>query len=491
MAGITWDLYCRLSVAPDGSTETVERQEADMRRAIERDGDRVGGVYCDNNLSAWKRNVRRPQFEALLERIERGESTHVMVWHMDRYVRQVWDLVRLIRAAEDGVIIRSLYSGDIDLSNSDHRAQAINAANWAEKSSADTSRRVKGKIDARVRSGKPLGGRTYGYRPDGTIVEAEAEVIREAAHRYIAGEAWPDIAADFAKRGIVTVGEKTAKGKARKRGGVPFTRTSLRTMVLRERNGGEITRRGQVVGRMPAAILDEDTYADLHARAAGQRHGRRPDPRFPLTGLITCTACGGTKRGATLRDAKGRMADGRPRRVYRCVPSDNGQHCAKSVTAEYVEKIVYARVRAALADRRRADAVLPADPEAEALTARIERTGRSLTDLAVNYAEGNVPEADYDRVRARLTATLTAARARLAEVTSAEHQEAAAATVTRREWDAADDEERRRLVRRVVRRITVAPDKRTTIVGRAFDPDRVGVELIPVKQRSAAESAVA
>lgn len=48
-----------------------------------------------NVLSAWKKNVRRKDFEKLLERARAGLSHGIAVWRVDRLFRQPRDLERL------------------------------------------------------------------------------------------------------------------------------------------------------------------------------------------------------------------------------------------------------------------------------------------------------------------------------------------------------------------------------------------------------------
>ena len=68
------DIYARLSRNPEGKIEKIEDQIADCMAVAERRGLVVGQVNADDNFSAWKRNVRRPGWEAMLERIESGKA---------------------------------------------------------------------------------------------------------------------------------------------------------------------------------------------------------------------------------------------------------------------------------------------------------------------------------------------------------------------------------------------------------------------------------
>ncbi len=91
-----YDSYGRLSWKPDTrELEKIETQLADNRKVVERLGGVIGEELSDG-LSAWKKNVRRPGWERLLQRVESGESDGIVVWHTDRLFRQPRDLEKLI-----------------------------------------------------------------------------------------------------------------------------------------------------------------------------------------------------------------------------------------------------------------------------------------------------------------------------------------------------------------------------------------------------------
>lgn len=66
-----------------GEYEKIETQLSDNRLVVERLGG-VLGRELEDGLSAWKRNMRRPGWEELLERVQSGKSNGIVVWHTDR-----------------------------------------------------------------------------------------------------------------------------------------------------------------------------------------------------------------------------------------------------------------------------------------------------------------------------------------------------------------------------------------------------------------------
>jgi hypothetical protein len=101
-AALVLDSYGRLSKSPDtGEFEKIETQWADNRGVIDRLGG-VLGVELEDGLSAWRKGVRRPGWEKLLERVQSGASNGIVVWHTDRLFRQPRDLEKLIDLADKG-----------------------------------------------------------------------------------------------------------------------------------------------------------------------------------------------------------------------------------------------------------------------------------------------------------------------------------------------------------------------------------------------------
>jgi DNA invertase Pin-like site-specific DNA recombinase len=492
MTGVTYDLYARLSRAPDGQIETVERQLRDMRAELARTGDHVGQVFVDNDLSAWDPRVKREGFERLFDRIKAGLTRHVMVWHTDRYYRQMMDLERLVAAADGGLVIRQLH-GQYDIANSDHRAMLRILCAMAQKASDDTSRRVHAKLLDNALRGLLHGKRSFGYIDShGTAIHPdEAAIVREVAKRRIAGENWTDISRDLSARGVRTAPHRTkrADGTWHVTGGVPFTRTSLRTMMCNPRLAGVVMFNGKPVGTVAEPILDADTWADLSAINDGSRRGARPESRYLLTGKVWCRQCGGQKRGAIIREARAAMPDGSPRRVYRCVPTEDVR-CARSITAEYVEAIVAEYVRQALNSTtyrdQIGDALAVHNEQTAALADEVGRLQDALGALVENYASGLLDRTRYDAARTRIERKLRARQSELSQRRDPAVVGAARALQVQQAWDDADAKARRTLVEAIVDRVWIEPRTRGnqgrrqhgTGIGAQFDASRVRVELV-------------
>jgi site-specific DNA recombinase len=115
------------------------------------------GLYLDDGLSAWKSNVRRKDFETLLERARAGVSQGIAVWHVDRLFRQPRDLERLIDLADHGFRVISSH-GSRDLSDPDDRFILRIEVAHAARSSEDASRRIRRRQQRYREEGRPVGG---------------------------------------------------------------------------------------------------------------------------------------------------------------------------------------------------------------------------------------------------------------------------------------------------------------------------------------------
>lgn len=474
-----WDLYCRLSKAHNGSTETVDRQDRDMTRAV-KPPDTIGKRYKrDNDRSAWKTSVIRKDFEELLRCIEEGTSAEgIFVWHLDRYTRQMWDLERLLHLVEtgqakSGFLLRSL-QGTWDLRIPEDRSALRKQCIHAQDSSTDTSRRVRDKLTDRIAyEVKPLGGWTYATNPDGEILLPQAKVLRELARRRALGEEWPFIAEDFNARDDVPP----------LRSGQPFTRTNLRAILYNPRNAGIIMRNGEAVGRLPQAIFTEEEWAKITAMRLGAKRGRPISGRYLLTGLIECGVCGGKMRGVPI-GGRGANPDGSKRQVYKC----HGVGCSRTITAAHVEKLVIQTVMTALSNPdyvgMHKTARIALDREADSARRKLELARASLAEVMIKEGTGLLDELSARRAKETLGTQITTMQAKLTEVSDPGYTVTRLTKSTLAQWETSSTEQRRQLVSVVVRAVVVNPPspRRPTGYGpfgggSGFDPDRVQIEL--------------
>lgn len=382
------DIYARLSRNPDGKIEKIEDQVADCRAVVERRGLAVGQVHVDNNLSAWKRSVRRSGWEAMLHRIEQGKTSGVVVWHVDRLFRQPRDLEKLIDMADRGVTLLSAH-GEHHMADPDARFILRIEVAHACRSSDDTSRRTKRRVQAvRERGVISAGPRAFAFPgnaprlgeadpvPVATeMIQRERQALRAAADAVLAGTSLGAIARDWNDAGLPTPQ------------GHQWRPAAVRAVLLRERNAGRVVHNGVVIGAVAEgeAILEAAVHDRVLALLASRRRGRPNSPRDVASGIARCAVP--TEEGETCgrplygRPISGVYADGQPRRNYVCAKSTGG--CGRLlVDAAMVEIEARAFAVARLSDPRHGQQIAAAFNAAQ--------HARADLDQQIAEAEGTV-----------------------------------------------------------------------------------------------------
>jgi site-specific DNA recombinase len=314
----TCDLYLRLSDAR--VEEAFEGREAKLKALAANLGWTVHRVVVENDLdangrpkpaSAWKRRkivtpsgetqlrVIRPKFREMLDDLVAGRINSVLCEDLDRTMRDPRDLEDFIDAIDAcNGNARSL-SGSLTFTNGGTDSEIDTArimVTMANKSSRDTSRRVKGGRD-RWHGKSYFGGkRPFGYAiAQGTeeyhrtliVIPDEAELIKEAATDVLERDiALRAIARDWRARGI-----PTASGKAL------WTADIVRRVITKPTVAGLQIHNGVTKPAPWEAILDQDVWERLTAklRDPERRTNGNPlgmEPKWLLSKIATCGICG-------------------------------------------------------------------------------------------------------------------------------------------------------------------------------------------------------
>ncbi|MFF1337927.1 recombinase family protein [Streptomyces sp. NPDC058290] len=331
--------YARISLDKDGEELGVERQRMDyMQAAAARPGWLVAEHYVDNDLSAWKRNVKRPEFERLVSDLESGAIDGVITYDLDRFTRQPRELERLVDLYEaNPKLVFATIVGDIDLSSSDGRTMARVMVAFANKASADTGRRVARKHRELADNGKNGGGfPAFGWKEDRITVDpTQAALITKAHEDLLAGSRLATIVREWQAKGV-----QTSRGT-----GSPISRTAVKTILRNPRLAGFRAVKGQIhygtdgqpvrgewepicaPDRLEAVSAVLDGISD---RYKGRTKNGTNAYRYLLTGILRCALCG----TRMLPNARSSWSEGSKGSAftYRCpVVSDGG--CGKVARA--------------------------------------------------------------------------------------------------------------------------------------------------------------
>lgn len=363
-------IYTRVSHEDLEVPASTRRQEYLCRQYANSRGWEVAGVWEDVDLSAYQRDVRRPAFNEVTRVASGGRVDGVLVWKLDRLVRRPSDFERFwIRCENAGVFLASA-TEPIDSTTEMGLAVIRILVNFANVESTSFSLRMKARLAEKARSGVKLGNaRTFGYTDDGrALITEEADLVREAADRVLAGDTVKDIASDWRRRNVLT-----ARGK-------PWPSYSLAKLLSSPMLVGDNTYHGDVVAKDAfPPVLDRLVAARVRAVMADRMRIHGPNHHHLLSGLLRCSMCGGRLYGAW--DTR-HLASGEVVKIetYKC-------HCAKvMIKGAFVESLIVSAVLYRLEERAKISPTVDPPPGSPAqLTAAYERYANSLRDLASDY----------------------------------------------------------------------------------------------------------
>lgn len=463
-----WGNYLRISEDPHDIGNGVNRQQQDTREAVEKHGGTITKTYRENDTSAYKkRKVRRrdeagneyhayrvirPVWQKALTDLRSGVIDALMVWDIDRLARDPRDLEDAIEVVEYyGKRIEGA-TGSINLMTDDGRAMARVMVAMANKSSADTARRVKRAHVELARTGAAIGGtRPFGWNSDKvTINPSEAQLVRSAVERLLAGDAtMHGIAREWNKLGITTT-----KGNKWDQVGIRQYLGNARLVGQREYEGKHYLGQWE-------PMIEKATWERLQAffavRAIGK--GTRPAARrFLLSGIVRCGTCAGSMYG--------NMTPIEGKHNYMCRGRSTGADHVVSVAGHRVDDLVVTAVL-----RKMSNAVVPtADEEWIGESRLVELRGEKAEALARMRAKTLSASAAMSMVEILETeeAELTAERAAWLRRTSGPSQQ----QVTSESFDAMNLDARRELIAAWIKFVIVQPP---TTRSRHFDPNRLDV----------------
>jgi site-specific DNA recombinase len=451
-------IYLRISDDRDGTQTATERQLEDCRSFAASRGWAVADVFEDVDLSAYKRTVKRPEFERMITAVADKGIDGVLAWKIDRLTRRQRDLVRLDEAAETAGGFIATVTENIDTRQPTGRFVAELLTAQARMESQNTSTRVTRAHEQMAKQGRPLTGGTrgYGYNVARTeILADEADLIREAARRVLAGESIRGICLDWERRGV-----KSPPGKT-------WKQTPLRRLLMNATLSGQREYQGALIPGNWPAILSADETARLQAvlgdPARRKNHGNAR--KYLLSGgFLRCGKCGS-------------VLVARPRvdhvRRYVCNRQPGlDSHCGRLTRlAEPIEAVVTEAVFVALEGADIAAYMRLEEEQTDAaLVASVRTDEAALEQLSRDhYADKVIGRVEYFAARDAIAERLERNRTALARRTNNGALQSAvdAGTALRELWPSQSLAWQRAVIGAVIDHVVVLP----AVKGRnTFDP---------------------
>ncbi len=463
-------LYVRISQDRTGAGLGVARQEADCRALIERRGWTYTETFTDNDVSAYSGRPRA-EWQRLVRAIEAGTFDAVVCWHVDRLTRSPRELEDVIVLADRHRLELATVTGDVDLGTPTGRMVARMLGAAARHESEHKAERQARERRASAEAGKVAGGgmRPYGYAEDRvTVVDAEADVIREVVRRTLAGESLSSICCDLAARPDV----RTPTGGT-------WKPTTLRRLLASARISGrrEHTPKASLTsGTRPLCgeIVADAVWPAIITPAESDRvrallcsPGRRTHEgtgrTYLLSGLLRCAKCS--------TGMVGRPRSGVPR--YVCPNTPGGSSCGGMATvAARTDKYLRDLVLTALASPALAEHLVDDDSDRGRDAASLAEVERRLEELAAMWGAGELSRDEWRAAKRPLDGRADGLRASLL----VDRRTALLTGVDLTgdlldAWEGMTVAQRRELVASVVERVRVS----TADPRKKWDPDRFEV----------------
>lgn len=397
-------IYLRQSMDRTGEQLGIDRQREDCQRLLAARGWTATAEFVDNDVSATSRKPR-PQFNAMMARVDAGEFDVIVARHMDRLLRKLSDFVSIRDACQKGGGVEIVTADGIDTSSDGGRMFAGMMAVVAEMEMERKSTRQRSAAIQAAKQGRWVGGRrAFGYEDDGvTIREAEAALVKQGYADVLAGESVGEIARRWTRSGTIT-----AQGNTWSRCAVRDVLTNPRYAGLRRYRPAEdrkAIRQNPELGIVGVAewpgIVDELTWrAAVRILSDPSRYKPARSGTGLLTGVAECGVCGQKLH-------RGGASHGVP--MYRC---RSGKHVSRK--AAPIDEYVTAVTLAALMGPNAAELWKSECPNATELMAEADVLRQRRDDMAQDYADGVMTREQFRDANPRVLSRLAEIESQIA-----------------------------------------------------------------------------
>jgi DNA invertase Pin-like site-specific DNA recombinase len=301
-AGMRALIYTRVSKDLKQRGRSVAEQERECRALCDRERWDVAHVVVDNHRSASRYAKREREGWERVKQLIVSRSFEVLVtWEASRTQRDLDAYVELRKLCEASGVLWSYSGTTYDMRERSDRFRTGLDALVSEDEAERTRERILRTVRSNALQGRPHGRRLYGYErfydpASGELLGQrphphEAEVVREIAHRFLAGDTTYAIAADLNSRGIFPPPTKRHGETIQPK----WSLERLRQLLVRPSYAGFRQHNDDLIDGTWEPIIDRDTFTKIQAKLddpARQRNRERRDITHLLTGIARCGKCG-------------------------------------------------------------------------------------------------------------------------------------------------------------------------------------------------------
>jgi Site-specific recombinases, DNA invertase Pin homologs len=472
---------------------SLEAQEDELLKYAENKGFKVVDKYSDGGYSG--KDFNRPEFQRMMKDLVEGKFQIILAWRVDRISRNNKDVLILI---ENELKPRNcklmISSGDID-SSSDNGLLFISLlGTLAQYERSSIISRVKLGMKKRAEGGKWNGGVVYGYDcVDKQLVvnKAESEVVKSIFQMRSEGMGYKAIAHRLNECGI-----KTKTGKM-------FSIFSIKTILnnpvyigkcrwLYHENWNINRRKGRnddpiIVDGQHEAIISMDLWEKVQSVQLVNKNSvsknKNFNGEFLLSGILRCPQCGA---GTVM--SKSKKYDGSGYHLYYMCQAYHSKGKAACNTnlipKEHIEKQVIQFIKSLLHAESIIDEVLEKlERDVERETKDFQQSLKILERELLNnenrqkkldddYFNGSIAVHQYNRLSEQIrmrNEELSSQIDKFQRMVEVEYAKIKFDRNTVKQalmnfdslFDSATNEQKKALIRALIKRIDVEPDRRS------------------------------
>src|ERR1700716_3217342 len=250
----------------------------------------LADMYDDGGLSGG--TMERPALKRLLEDIKASKVQTVVVYKVDRLTRSLADFAKIVDIFDAHNASFVSITQQFNTTSSMGRLTLNVLLSFAQFEREVTGERIRDKIAASKRKGMWMGGNVpLGYdASERTLVinPTEAETVRRIFALYRELGCVRRVKEEADRLGLRTKCSTTANGTGR--GGKPFSRGHLYTLLSNPIYTGHIAHKGELHPGQQAALIDDESWSTVRDQlsANSSNHRRRAKAAEPslLAGVL-------------------------------------------------------------------------------------------------------------------------------------------------------------------------------------------------------------
>ena len=231
--------------------------------------------YDDGGFSGG--NMERPALQGLLADIRAGRIDIVVVYKVDRLTRSLADFARLVELFDAEAVSFVSVTQQFNTTSSMGRLTLNVLLSFAQFEREVTGERIRDKIAASKKKGMWMGGNVpLGYDAnERTLVinPAQAETVRRIFALYRELGCVRRVKEEADRLGLRTKSSTMANGT--ERGGKPFSRGHLYTLLSNPIYTGQIAHKGKLHPGQQPALIDDESWSIVRDQLAANTRDHR------------------------------------------------------------------------------------------------------------------------------------------------------------------------------------------------------------------------